>query len=251
MTHYRSPRLRLVVTDADPNPGVPRFFFRVFAYPWTPPRTLRRYLMNLEKTSLHGIDRARLEEVVTPIVHAHGAELVDVDFKSEQSGWVLRLYVEKAGSAERRATTRDAAIDLEMCAHISRDVSPALDVADFVPHRYHLEVSSPGIERPLKSEHDFVRFAGEKAKVKVHQAVRGQKVLVGILGEPSGGKVPLCEGSTVTDVALDNIAAARLVFEFGPAPKPGKSAANANAHPAQANQANQANQAKKKKQSPR
>lgn len=168
------------------------------------------------------IDRARLDAVVEPIARAHGAEIVDVEFKSEPGGWVLRVFVEKLGSADSNADTRDAAVDLELCSGIARDLSPALDVADFVPHRYSLEISSPGVERPLKKERDFVRFAGKKAKLRLHTASHGEKVVTGVLGGAEGGNVKISAGEREHVIALDQIASARLVFEFGPAPKPGK-----------------------------
>jgi ribosome maturation factor RimP len=169
----------------------------------------------LPSQSLHGIDRAALARVVEPVVRAHGAEVVDMELKPEQAGWVLRIYVEKAGSAERNLSTRDAAVDLELCADVSRDLSPALDVADLIPHAYSLEVSSPGVERPLRGERDFVRFSGQKAKLKLREAVNGQRVVVGVLGGVSDGKVQVGDGSRTHEVPLASIDAARLVFEFG------------------------------------
>ncbi len=167
------------------------------------------------------LDRARLDAVIGPIAHAHGAEVVDVEFKSEPGGWVLRVYVEKAGSAANNASTQQAAVDLSLCAAVARDLSPALDVADIIPHRYNLEVSSPGVERVLRGEKDFVRFAGQKAKLKLQNAVAGQKVLVGVLGPVERGELTVVDGAREHKVPLSNIVAARLVFEFGPAPKPG------------------------------
>lgn len=172
--------------------------------------------------NMHGIDRARLDAVLTPIVHAHGGEVVDVEFKSEPGGWVLRIFVEKLGSADSNASTEQAAVDLQLCSHVARDLSPALDVADLIPHRYNLEISSPGVERPLKTARDFARFAGKKAKLKLHAGIKGQKVLVGILGPLNQGTLSLEDRTQTIQIPLDDIAAARLVFEFGPAPKPGK-----------------------------
>jgi len=172
--------------------------------------------------NMHGIDRARLDAVLTPIVHAHGGEVVDVEFKAEPGGWVLRIYVEKLGSADTNASTEQAAVDLGLCSNVARDLSPALDVADLIPHRYNLEISSPGVERPLKQERDYVRFAGKKAKLKLHAGIKGQKVLVGILGAVNQGTLSLQDSHQTFQIPLDDIAAARLVFEFGPAPKPGK-----------------------------
>lgn len=171
------------------------------------------------------IDRPRLDSIVEPIARAHGAEVMDIEFKSEPGGWVLRIYVEKLGSAEKKASTKEAAVDLDTCAKIARDVSPALDVVDVVSHRYNLEVSTPGVERPLRGEADFVRFAGEKAKVKLEKAVAGQKVLVGTLGETKNGTCSIVDGSRTFEFPVADVASARLVFEFGPAPKPGKKGA--------------------------
>ncbi|MBK6694264.1 MAG: ribosome maturation factor RimP [Myxococcales bacterium] len=168
------------------------------------------------------LDRARLDPVLAPIARAHGAEVMDVEFKSEPSGWVLRIFVEKFGSAERKASTREAAVDLDTCSKIARDLSPALDVVEVVAHRYHLEVSTPGVERPLRTEADFSRFAGEKAKVKLERAVQGQKVLVGILGETKGGSVTLVDGPRSYEFLVADVTSARLVFEFPKSEKPGK-----------------------------
>jgi ribosome maturation factor RimP len=170
-------------------------------------------------------DRGRLDAVVTPIVRAHGGEVVDVELKNDQGGWVLRIFVEKLGSSETNASTQDAAVDLDLCTQVARELSPALDAVDVIPHRYHLEVSSPGLERPLRSERDFVRFQGKKAKIKLHTAVKGQKVLVGEIGPLSEGVFTLRDaggGQQEVPIALENVAQGRLVFEFGPQPKPGK-----------------------------
>lgn len=172
-----------------------------------------------------GIDRVRLAAVVEPVARAHGAEVVEYEWKRETGGWVLRIYVEKLGSAEGNLTAEKASVDLGLCTNVARDLSPALDVADFIPHRYHLEVSTPGIERPLRSKRDFIRFQGRKARLKLCASVDGQKVLSGILGPVAGESLRLTEcggGTGVTDVSLSNIGSAHLVFEFGPAPKPGK-----------------------------
>jgi len=173
--------------------------------------------------SIHGtssdIDRPALLRVVEPVVRAHGAELVELEFRPERGGWVLRLFVEKAGSAERNLSTRDAAVDLDLCAGISRDLSPALDVADVVPHAYHLEVSSPGLERPLRNPKDFERFAGERAKLKLREPVGGRRVVVGVLGGYADGQVIVDDSGRKLEVALSNVDSARLVFEFGAAPR--------------------------------
>jgi ribosome maturation factor RimP len=179
-------------------------------------------MRELASTPRGTIDRGRVDAVVEPVARAHGAEVVDLEFKSEPGGWVLRVYVEKLGSADANADTRDAAIDLDLCSGIARDLSPALDVADLIPHRYSLEISSPGIERPLRRERDFVRFTGKKAKLKLHAASHGEKVVTGLLGGVEAGKIKVTDGHREHAIPLQDVATARLVFEFGPAPKPGK-----------------------------
>lgn len=165
------------------------------------------------------IDRARLTAVIEPVVSAHGAELCDFEMKNE-NGWVLRIYVEKLGAMANKLSTKAAAIDLDLCSLIARDLSPALDLADPIPGRYHLEVGSPGVERPLRRAEDYVRFAGEKAKLKLRAGVGGQKVLVGKLGVVDGNTLTLEDGVKVYPVPLDDVVSARLVFEFGPTAKP-------------------------------
>lgn len=173
------------------------------------------------------IDRARLVAVIEPIVSSHGAELCDFELKNE-NGWVLRIYVERLGAMAKKLSTKEAAIGLDLCSNIARDLSPALDEADPIPYRYHLEVGSPGVERPLRKTEDFVRFAGEKAKLKLRAGVAGQKVLVGKLGavqKVDGSDVlTLEDGAKTYPVPLEDVVTARLVFEFGPTPKPVTSA---------------------------
>jgi ribosome maturation factor RimP len=174
--------------------------------------------------SLHGIDRDALVRVVEPIVRAHGAELVDLELKSDRGGWVLRVLVEKAGSAASRLSTRDAAVDLELCADVSRDLSPALDVVDLIPHAYSLEVGSPGVERPLRGAADFARFEGQKAKIKLRDPVAtaagapAQRVVVGVLqgveGDAGQERVRIAEGARTHDIPIGSIDRARLVFEI-------------------------------------
>lgn len=168
------------------------------------------------------IDRKKLDEVIEPIVRAHGAEVVDLEVKTERGGWVLRVFVEKLGAMEQKLSTQQAAIDLDLCSGIARDLSPALDVVDVIPHQYHLEISSPGVERNLRDARDYARFAGLKVKLRLVNPVRGQKVVVGLLGAVQGGKVSVQDGGATYEIPIADIESGRLVFEFGPASRPGK-----------------------------
>ncbi len=151
------------------------------------------------------VDLTRLRAVIEPVARAHGADVVLVELKNE-NGWVLRITVEKTGTETA---------DLELCANVSRDLSPALDVADMIPQRYSLEVSSPGLDRPLLGEADFVRFSGRKAKIKLrHSAESTQKVFIGEIACTAPGKITVTEGTRTHTLALADIEKARLVFEI-------------------------------------
>lgn len=158
--------------------------------------------------------------VIEPVARAHGAELVDVELKNERGGWVLRVLLDRAGSAASRASVKDSAVDLGICSNVSRDLSTALDVADPIPFRYTLEVGSPGVERALRSREDYVRFLGEKVKAKLATPVDGQAVLVGELSAVEGDEIVVTEGSRARRVRLADVVAANLVFEMTKAEPP-------------------------------
>lgn len=170
----------------------------------------------------NSLDRTKIDAIVVPILHAHGAELVDIELKSEPGGWVLRILVEKLGSAEKKANTKESAVDLGLCSDVARELSPALDVVDVIPHRYNLEVGSPGVERVLRHAADFERFRGEKAKLKLAREVAGLKIVKGTIETVAAGAVKIDASGKAVEVPLADIEKANLVFEFGPAPKPGK-----------------------------
>lgn len=167
------------------------------------------------------LDKPKLLAIAEPIARARGAEIADVELKNE-GGWVLRFYCERLGAAAEKLSTKAAAIDVNTCAEVARQLSPALDAADPVMGRYHLEVSTPGVERPLRRREDFERFEGEKAKLKLRTPVAGQKVVIAVLGPVKGDALTLLDGERTHEVAIADVVSARLVFEFGPAPKPGK-----------------------------
>lgn len=106
----------------------------------------------------------KIRAIVQPAVEAVGYELVEVEWKHEQTGWVLRTYIDGPGG-----------ISHDDCERVSRTLGPALDVHDAIPHAYSLEVSSPGLNRPLRSPEHFRRHLGQKAKVKLRQGVAGRR----------------------------------------------------------------------------
>jgi ribosome maturation factor RimP len=106
-----------------------------------------------------------------------GLEIFDVQFRREAGGMVLRIQVDRPGPA---ATAEDS-VSIEDCARVSRDLSAVLDVEDAVPSAYILEVSSPGLDRPLRKPDDYRRFAGRRAKVVMREAIDGQRFFKGRL----------------------------------------------------------------------
>jgi ribosome maturation factor RimP len=120
--------------------------------------------------------KERVRALVLPLLEQKGRELVDLEFKHEGRDWVLRLFIDQPGG-----------ITLDDCVEVSREVSVILEVEDPIESGYRLEVSSPGIERPLTKLADFERFAGCLAKVKSRVLIdpegrgRGRKTFVGTL----------------------------------------------------------------------
>src|SRR6266849_6503300 len=107
-----------------------------------------------------------------------GLEVFDVAFRREGRGMVLRVQIDRPGAG----ATADESVSVEDCARVSRDLSALLDVEDVVPTAYTLEVSSPGLDRPLRHADDYRRFAGRRAKVVMREPVDGQTYFKGRLG---------------------------------------------------------------------
>ena len=144
------------------------------------------------------------EELLMPLVDAHGFELVDVEYVKEGGSWYLRAYIDKPGG-----------IAVDDCEVISRALSDLLDEHDFIEDSYILEVSSPGLGSPLKKEKDFVRSQGELVEVRTYRAIQHQKEFTGILNAWDKGTVTLLmEDGTEMKFAREDIALIRLAFDF-------------------------------------
>src|SRR6188474_2183998 len=120
----------------------------------------------------------RVRPVAARVAASHGLEIFDVQYRREAAGMVLRIQIDRPGPA---ATAEDS-VSVDDCAVVSRDLSAVLDVEDIVPTAYTLEVSSPGLDRPLRTVDDFRRFAGRRAKLVMREAVDGQRFFKGRLG---------------------------------------------------------------------
>jgi ribosome maturation factor RimP len=145
----------------------------------------------------------RVREVVEPLLARQSLTVYDV----EHTGSALRITVDAPGG-----------VDLQAIAHATRLISVALDEHDPIPSKYTLEVSSPGLERPLRTPTHFAGAIGSTVSVKTNARVEGERRIKGTLADADDA------GITVGDHTLryDEIEKARTVFEWGPAPKPGK-----------------------------
>lgn len=131
----------------------------------------------------HVVDHVRA--VASRVTATYGLEVFEVQFRREAGGMVLRVQIDRPGPG---ATAGDS-VSVEDCARVSRDLSAIFDVEDVVPTAYTLEVSSPGLDRPLRRAEDYGRFAGRRAKLVMREAVDGQRFFKGRLGGLEGNDV--------------------------------------------------------------
>lgn len=148
----------------------------------------------------------KVQAFVETILPFMGLELVEVQFRLEGHGWVLRLYIDGKDG-----------ITVDHCTRVSREVGVFLDVEDLIAQAYHLEVSSPGLERILKDVKDFQRYLGKKAKIKLREDIDDEKkldnpkVLIGIINQVEGETVEIVlEDGAKVRVDFDQIRKARL-----------------------------------------
>jgi ribosome maturation factor RimP len=136
------------------------------------------------------------------VLEPQGFELVDVEYRREGGQWVLRLFVDRPGG-----------ITLDDCSKVSRQIGDWLEVADIISHAYALEVSSPGIDRPLKKESDFERYQGRGVNVKTFGPVEGRKRFRGTLLGLREGKVEVEVDGQVYAIPREAISRANLDIE--------------------------------------
>jgi ribosome maturation factor RimP len=151
-----------------------------------------------------------IEKLGSPIAEQMGYELVAVEYRKEGPDWILRCFIDST-----------AGIGINECQHFSEALGKALDEKDPMPGSYLLEISSPGIERPLRKDADFIRFTGTKVEVTLHKALNGQKVYQGeLLGLVAGEMQPMVRmewNNAIIEIPRTEIAKAHIMAEvFGP-----------------------------------
>jgi ribosome maturation factor RimP len=152
-------------------------------------------------------DLQELWLLAEPYVRDAGFDVVEVQSGREPTGWVLRVFIDKPEGGEGAVSHLD-------CERVSRDLSAALDVADCIPHAYQLEVSSPGLDRPLRREKDFARFVGQSARVRLVEGVEGRRNFSGTIRGAHDGVLEIeCDGRS-HQLPIDDIAKANLVPDW-------------------------------------
>jgi len=144
-----------------------------------------------------------LWEFIEPVIASEGMELVTIDYVRESRGWVLRLYVDT-----------EAGVTIDRCAQLSRQLGDILDVKDIVPHPYILEVSSPGLNRILKKEKDFITYRGQMITVKTSEPVEERKNFKGKLLDCREGTITVDADNRQVTIPLSLITKAQLKYQF-------------------------------------
>ncbi len=159
---------------------------------------------------------ARLRAAAARIAASYGLEIFDLQFRRESIGWVLRVILDR--NAPASAGPAEDGVTIDDCRHVSVDLSALLDVDDDltagIDRKYTLEVSSPGLDRPLRGEADYRRFTGRLAKIVTSEPVDGQSHFAGRLSGVDDGVVLVAEGKRTHHVPLAAISRARLEVEF-------------------------------------
>ena len=146
----------------------------------------------------------KTEEILLPIVEEYGFELVDVEYVKEGGTWYLRTYIDKEGG-----------ISIDDCEKVSRRLSDILDEKDYIDDTYIMEVSSPGLGRPLKKEKDFKRSLGKEVDIRTYRMIDKQKEYTGILKDKDKETVTIeLENETLKTFEKGDIALIRLAFDF-------------------------------------
>ncbi len=145
----------------------------------------------------------RVSQLIRPYLESEKIDLVDVEFASEPKGRVLRIFIDKKGK-----------VDLNTCAFVSEMIDPLIEGENIISGSYYLEVSSPGIERPLKRKEDYVRFIGSKISVKTFSPIDGRRKFTGILKKAGEeGFIIQCNSENY-EIFYSDVSKANLVVEI-------------------------------------
>ena len=152
-----------------------------------------------------------IRSIAERVARSHGLDLFDLQFRRESIGWVLRIVIDRL-PPQAGAEPGDS-VTVSDCETVSRDVSAILDVEATFDHAYTLEVSSPGLDRPLRHLGDFVRFVGRRARIVTSEPVDGQRFVAGRIAAVRDRTIVIEDGGTTRLVPEAAVARARLEVE--------------------------------------
>ena len=144
-----------------------------------------------------------VEELITPVLSSEELELVDVEYKKEGKDWTLRVFIDKPGG-----------ITVQDCQATSHRVEDMIEIDGLIPSHYILEVSSPGLDRPLKKEKDFLRYKGKRIRLTTFSPINNQKKFKGMIRGFKEDTLILEDREEVFQIPLIHIAKARLEIEL-------------------------------------
>ena len=145
----------------------------------------------------------RIRTLAEPMLRDVDIELVEIQYRREGRGWVLRLYIDKEGG-----------VTLEDCTHVSHEINRHLDVEDFIFAPYTLEVSSPGLSRPLKTEKDFLKYRNHRIKVMTCDPIEKRRQFKGTLLGFFENQIEMELDEGIVTIPLSNVVKAHLEIEF-------------------------------------
>jgi len=151
--------------------------------------------------------REKIIELIEPVIESEGMEIVDIECLKMKSRWLVRIYIDKEGG-----------VTIADCSEISKQAGDSLDVYDVLPGSYTLEVSSPGLDRPLTRDKDFIKYRGHKVRIRTGEKLEGAKNFHGILNDyldENGAKTLVVDVSgKIYHIPRDLVVKAHLVYEF-------------------------------------
>ncbi len=157
-----------------------------------------------------------LRALIEPVVEDHGCELVDVDLRRGAGAGLVRVTIDNVDG--------DGRVPVDRCAEVSREIETQLDVAAAMPGQYRLEVSSPGLDRVLGREKDFVAVCGSQIVLKTRRPIDGRRRFRGVLIDFADGVARMAVDGSEVEIAFDEVEKANKIYEFSSANSPARSA---------------------------
>jgi ribosome maturation factor RimP len=151
---------------------------------------------------------AKVSGLLQPYLAEHGLDLYRIEYKKEGPGWVLRVYLDKPAGSESEY------VSIEECEETNRFLSEALDSEDFIARSYNLEVCSPGLDRELIKDEDYVRFAGRQVEVRTYEKICGSREHEGVLAGKKDGIVTIETTGEMLEIPADKISRINLAVVF-------------------------------------